>query len=113
MAMIYKICTAAEWQMALAAGAFTGSQADRRDGFIHLSAARQLRETVAKHFAGRDGLVLIAYDAAALAGLKWEASRGGDLFPHVYCVLPVAAVVWMKPLPLDAGSHKFPDGIGP
>ncbi len=113
MAIVYKICSAAEWAEATATGAFTGSEADRRDGFIHLSAAHQLRETAARHFAGRDGLVLAAYDDTALAHLKWEASRGGDLFPHVHGVLPVASASWVKPLPLAGGRHRFPGGIGP
>lgn len=113
MIILYKIISAAEWAEATAGGAFTGSEADRRDGFIHLSAAHQLRETAARHFAGRHGLVLVAYDETALANLKWEVSRGGDLFPHVYGVLPVASASWVKPLPLADGRHIFPDGIGP
>lgn len=112
MATLYKICSAAEWQKALAAGAFTGSEHDCRDGFIHLSAAHQVRETAARYFAGRDGLVLVAFDEAALANLRWEVSRGGDHFPHVYDVLPVAAARWVKPLPAAEGRHKFPDNVG-
>lgn len=113
MVRVYKICSAAEWAGATATGAFTGSAADRRDGFIHLSAAHQLRETAARHFAGRDGLLLVAYDEAVLANLKWEASRGGDLFPHLYGILPVASASWVKPLPLAGGRHRFPGGTGP
>ena len=75
-----------------------------RDGFIHFSTAAQVGETAARHFAGAADLVLVAVDAQALDGaLKWEVSRGGDLFPHLYGVLPLAAVRWAKPLPLGAG----------
>jgi len=113
MTTIYKICSAAEWSAAAASGAFTGSAADRRDGFIHLSAAHQLRATAAKHFAGRGDLVLVAFEEAVLAPVKWEVSRGGNLFPHVYGTLPVASASWVKPLSLAGGLHVFPDGIGP
>lgn len=113
MTILYKICSAAEWSAAATTGAFTGLAADRRDGFIHLSAAHQLRATTAKHFAGRGDLVLVAFEEAVLAPVKWEVSRGGDLFPHVYGTLPVAAAAWVKPLPLADGLHVFPDGIGP
>jgi uncharacterized protein (DUF952 family) len=113
MATLYKICSVAEWAEATAVGAFTGSEVDQRDGFIHLSAAHQVRDTAARHFAGRHGLVLVAYDGAALANLKWEPSRGGDLFPHVYGMLPAAAVIWAKSLPWADGGHVFPGGIGP
>jgi uncharacterized protein (DUF952 family) len=88
---IYKVCTANEWAEAVAAGAFRGSDADRRDGFIHLSTGPQLAETLRRHFAGRRDLVRVAFDADALGpGLRWEPSRGGDLFPHLYGELPVA-----------------------
>ena len=113
MTMIYKICSAAEWSDAAATGAFAGSVADRRDGFIHLSAAHQLRATAAKHFAGRGDLVLVGFEEAVLAPVKWEVSRSGDLFPHVYGTLPVASASWVKSLPLANGLHLFPDGIGP
>ncbi len=113
MTILYKICSAAEWSAAAATGAFTGSAADRRDGFIHLSAAHQLRVTAAKHFAGHGDLVLVAFEEAVLAPVKWEVSRGGDLFPHVYGTLPVASASWVKPLPLANGLHVFPGGIGP
>jgi uncharacterized protein (DUF952 family) len=108
---IYKICTASEWHEAERARRFDGTQTDRQDGYIHFSTADQLTETAAKHFAGLRDLVLVAVDAEALgAGLKWEPSRGGALFPHLYGSLPVGAVSWVKPLPLDAsGRHVFPD----
>jgi uncharacterized protein (DUF952 family) len=111
--MVYKICERALWTTAEQAGVFRGAPVDERDGFIHFSTAGQVAETAARHFAGRDDLVLVATDAARLgAALKWERSRGGALFPHLYGVLPLAAVQWVRPLPLDAdGRHLFPDLI--
>ena len=89
----FKIIDAAEWDAARARGAYDGSTVDRADGFIHLSAADQLAETAAKHYAGRDGLRLLEVDLAALGeALVWEPSRGGALFPHIYGPLPVDAV---------------------
>ena len=108
---IYKICESALWHEAERAGVFHGAGIDKRDGFIHFSTAAQVRETAAKHFAGLDDLMLVAVDADALAGaLKWEVSRGGDLFPHLYGDLPLAAVLWTRPLPLDHNQrHVFPE----
>ena len=108
MTVIYKICPSAAWNEACAAGTYAGSDDDRRDGFIHLSAAHQLAGTLARHFAGRDGLVLIAFDEEGLAGLRWEPSRGGMLFPHVYGVLSVSRARWVKNLPLQNGVHVIP-----
>ena len=106
-ARIYKIATAAEWRDAERAGGFAGSADDRRDGFIHCSTAAQLPETAARHFAGGTGLVLAAIDPAGL-DVRWEPSRGGALFPHVYGELPLSAVRWCRPLPLGAdGRHVF------
>ncbi|MEO3432148.1 DUF952 domain-containing protein [Inquilinus sp. CAU 1745] len=107
---IYKICTAAEWEAAERQGAFLGSEADIRDGFIHFSTALQAEETAAKHFAGQAGLKLVAVDAASLGDmLKWEPSRGGALFPHLYGPLPVGAAIWVADLPLGPdGRHLFP-----
>ncbi|SCF01655.1 Uncharacterized conserved protein, DUF952 family [Micromonospora haikouensis] len=100
--MIYKLLTGTEWEAARAAGHFAGSAVDRQDGFIHLSAAGQLVETARRHFAGATGLTLLAVDPAALgAALRWEPSRGGELFPHLYAALPVAAVVEAHALPAD------------
>ncbi len=105
-AAVYKILTLADWQGACATGTYGGSRDDLRDGFIHLSAAHQVAATAARHFRGIDGLVLVALDAGRLgAGLKWEPSRGGDLFPHFHGPLPVSAAVWSKPLELG------PDGV--
>jgi uncharacterized protein (DUF952 family) len=107
---LYKICPRALWQAAECDGAFHGAPVDLRDGYIHLSSADQVVETAARHFAGMDDLVLVAVDPAALAGaLRWEPSRGGALFPHLYADLPLAAVRWTAALPLDAtGRHRFP-----
>ena len=96
---IYKICRPAEWAGAERGGVFRGSPDDRRDGFIHSSTAAQLPETVEKHFTGASDLVLVAVDAAKLgAALKWESSRGGALFPHLYGDLSLTAVLWSRAL---------------
>jgi len=109
--IIYKICEHALWQEAERSGVFHGAAVDARDGFIHFSTAEQVAETAARHFAGAHGLVLVAVDADTLGGaLRYEASRGGALFPHLYGVLPVRSVRWVKPLPLAAdGRHVFPE----
>jgi len=107
---IYKICDAAAWQAAERAGEFAGAPIDLTDGYIHFSAADQVAETAARHFAGQHDLVLVAIDADTLGlALKWEPSRGGALFPHLYGTLPLRAVRWTKPLPLGPdGRHVFP-----
>src|ERR1043166_405663 len=107
---IYKICDTAPWQAAERTGEFAGAPVDLADGYIHFSAADQVRETAAKHFAGQGDLVLVAIDADALgAALKWEPSRGAALFPHLHGILPLRAVRWTKPLPLGPnGRHVFP-----
>lgn len=111
MAIIYKICSQPLWTAAEAANVFEGAPVDAKDGYIHLSTACQVRETAEKHFAGQDDLLLVAVDSERLGmALRYEISRGGDLFPHLYGPLPLAAVVWVKPLPLSAdGRHIFPD----
>jgi uncharacterized protein (DUF952 family) len=108
---IYKICDLALWQDASREGQLRGAPVDLRDGFIHFSTATQVAETAARHFAGAADLVLVAVDAPVLgAALKWEPSRGGALFPHLYGPLPIEAVRWVAPLPLDAdGRHVFPE----
>jgi uncharacterized protein (DUF952 family) len=110
MAHIYKICTAAEWREAEKAGVYRGSEVDRQDGFIHFSAAEQMAETAAKQFAGQRDLVLVAVDGDQLGDkLRWEPSRGGALFPHLYGELPLSAVERVDVLPIDAdGRHVFP-----
>ncbi len=107
MSIIYKICERAAWQEAQSTGLYHGSAVDRRDGFIHFSTAAQLAETAAKHFAGQTDLMLVAVDGDALgAALKWEVSRGGALFPHLYGALPVAAVRWARPLPDEVDGRR-------
>jgi uncharacterized protein (DUF952 family) len=108
---IYKICDAALWREAERAGVFRGAPVDLTDGYIHFSTARQVAETAARHFARMTDLVLVAVDAAALgAALRYEPSRGGALFPHLYGLLPLTAVRWVKPLRLGAeGRHVFPE----
>lgn len=110
--IVFKICTADEWAAACRAGGYAGSPADARDGFIHFSAAHQLAGTAEKHFRGQAGLLLVAVDAARLGpALRWEPSRGGDLFPHLYSRLDPAAAVWTRPLELDTdGVPMIPAG---
>lgn len=98
---IYKVLDASEWQAACAAGAYHGSPDDVRDGFIHFSAAHQLEGTLQKYFRDRHNLVLVAVPSDALGpALKFEPSRGGDLFPHLYGPLPTALALWQRPLAL-------------
>ena len=99
---VYKVVPAAMWARASPKGSFDGSADDLRDGFIHLSSAVQLAGTLAKYFRGQPDLLLIAFNTGDLEPhLKWEASRGGDLFPHYYGSLPTKLALWKKPLPLD------------
>ena len=108
---IYKIAPRALWNEAVAKGVFSGAPVDLADGYIHFSTAEQARETAAKHFAGQADLVLVAIDDATLGdALRWEVSRGGALFPHLYAELPVTAALWIKDLPLGPdGKHQFPE----
>ena len=110
---IFKLVDRAAWRAAEAAGAFAGSPVDTRDGFIHCSTAAQVRETAVRHFAGQADLLIVAVSAEALGdALRWEPSREGDLFPHVYGPLPLDAVRWAVDLPLDAaGRHVFPETV--
>lgn len=106
---IYKICPKNLWREAERAGAFAGAPIDIADGFIHFSTAEQVKETAARHFADIDGLLLIAIDGGKLGpALKYEPSRGGALFPHLYGTLGLTAVKWVKPLPLGPAGHEFP-----
>ncbi|OWU72491.1 DUF952 domain-containing protein [Marinibacterium profundimaris] len=110
--LIYKIFRRAEWEALDAAGETAGAPVDLADGFIHFSTAGQARETAAKHFAGQDDLVLAAVEADALGeALKWEPSRGGALFPHLYRPLTRAEVAWTAPLPLAGDTHDFPEAM--
>lgn len=110
MTLIYKICTQEEWRDAEQQGQFVGSAVDKADGFIHFSTAVQAEETARKHFVGQANLVLVTVDSEKLSGeLKWEESRGGALFPHLYEPLDVGAVNVVQPLPLgEDGAHVFP-----
>jgi uncharacterized protein (DUF952 family) len=100
MKTIYKVCAASEWAAAVATGTYRGSGADRRDGFIHFSTGAQLAGTLQRHFVGQRDLVQVTFDADALGpGLRWEPSRGGDLFPHFYGELPVALARDLTPVP--------------
>jgi uncharacterized protein (DUF952 family) len=105
----FKIVDAAEWGTAGAAGAYGGSAVDRADGYIHLSTADQLAETVRKHYAGRSDLLLLTVDLTVLGEtIVWEPSRGGALFPHVYGPLPVAAVTATRSFSVGAdGTPVF------
>ena len=111
-ALIFHVCKKVDWEAALASPEpYRGSADDLRDGFIHFSDAKQLESSVAKHRAGQSGLVVLAVDPARLgSALKWEPSRGGALFPHLYEPLTAQAVVWARDLPLGPnGRHVFPD----
>ena len=107
---VYHLCRAEDWAAAEVAGVYAGSDQDRRDGFLHFSSAAQIRESARRHRAGEAGLLLLTVAAAPLgAALRWEASRGGALFPHLHGVLPTSAVLSAQPLPLDkTGEHLFP-----
>ena len=114
MTTIYKICERAAWRLAEQGGTYRGSDADARDGFIHFSTAAQLAGTMARHFGGQRELVLVAVDADALgSALKWEPSRGGDLFPYLYGALPLAAVRWTKPLLDEVGGRRAVPELAP
>ena len=110
MATIYKICPAGLWQAATAAGVFAGSEVDRADGYIHFSTAGQVAGTLEKHYAGVEGLVLAAFDEAALTPpIRYERARG-MLFPHLYGSLDPKQALWVRSLPVDAdGRHVLPE----
>lgn len=106
--LIYKICPKALWDSACLEGRFVGMPIDLADGFVHFSAAAQVAETAARHFAGQDELMLIAFDADDFAdALKWEPSRGGALFPHVYGAVDPSLAVWTRPLPLGPDGNPL------
>lgn len=109
--IIYKIVPMELWQKARSSGIFRGAPIDLKDGYIHFSTAAQAVETARLHFAGERDLLLVAVDATVFGeNLKWEPSRGGDLFPHLFADLPMVAVLWERPLPLgEDGLHVFPD----
>ncbi len=109
--IVYKIVPTSLWQDARKTGVFQGAPVDLKDGFIHFSTAEQARETARLHFANVEGLLLVAVDVDALGeALRFEPSRGGQLFPHLYANLPLDAVLWERPLPLGPdGGHVFPE----
>ncbi len=109
--LIYHMCKREAWQAAEVTGAYDGSSQDRADGFLHFSTAEQIVESAAKHRAGQDGLLLLTVDAELLGdALKWEISRGGAQFPHLYGDLPLSAAIRVDELPLGPnGKHIFPE----
>ncbi len=110
MTLIYKIFRAPEFAVLAAAGRTPGAPVDVGDGFVHFSTAAQLAGTAARHFAGADGLWLVACDTSALGGaLRWEPSRGGEPFPHLYRPLLRSDIVWARPLRLGAEGHVLPE----
>jgi uncharacterized protein (DUF952 family) len=108
--LIYHVCRHDEWQEAALRGVYDGSSQDRADGFIHFSTREQIVESVGRHRTGQEGLVLLAVAPGGLGlALKWEPSRNGRLFPHLYGGLPLSAVIWVQNLPLGPdGLHIFP-----
>jgi len=113
--MIFKLVAREDWAAACRKGVFEGSRDDRRDGFIHFSASHQVRETAARHFNGVGDVMLVAIDEALLGdALVWEPSRGGDMFPHLYGPLPIAATLWTRPLATGAdGAPTIPADLLP
>ncbi|MGH1353474.1 MAG: DUF952 domain-containing protein [Thalassovita sp.] len=110
--LIYKIFRAEEWAELQAQGQTQGAPVDLADGFVHFSTAEQAAETASKHFANEDGLELLALESDTLGdALKWEPSRGGALFPHLYRALQLSDIAWHMPLPLVNGAHQFPEGM--
>ena len=112
--LVYKILTALQWAALERDGATAGAPVDQADGFVHFSTGKQVARTAAKHFAGQAGLMLLALEAGRLGpALRWEPSRAGALFPHLYGALRRADVAWARPLPLDPdGAHVFPGEVG-
>lgn len=105
--LIYKVLRAEEWAALQAAGRSQGAPVDMADGYIHFSTADQLATTLSKHFAGQDGLTLLACNAESLSpDLRWEPSRGGALFPHLYRELRLSDVLWHRPIPLGPEGHE-------
>ncbi|MBL4807989.1 MAG: DUF952 domain-containing protein [Rhodobacteraceae bacterium] len=108
---IYKIFQQDEWLFLKSNGDTDGAPIDLADGYIHFSTAETVVETAAKYFAAVDGLMILAIESEGLDPLKWEPSRGGALFPHLYRKLRMDDVLWAKPLPYTENGHDFPAGI--
>lgn len=106
----YKILTKEQLTQFLKSGTFTGAPVDIADGYIHMSTAGQVRDTLDKHFAGQANLHIAAVDLVALGEtVKWEVSRGRALFPHIYADLPLSAVMAHGPIEFDAsGELRLP-----
>lgn len=114
MTYAYKIVSRQAWDAAVGAGVFEGAAIDLQDGYIHLSTAAQAQETARRHFAGREGLVLVRLDVAKLgAALRWEPSRGGELFPHLYGPLDPALAEAVTPIHLGADGTPQLDDLPP
>ncbi len=119
--LVYRLCHPDDWRAAVAAGVFAGSEVDRRDGFIHLSGADQVPDTAARHYAAVRPLMLLTVDTHRVDGeLRWEASQGGALFPHLYGTIPVEAVLAAQCLAVDREGHLMipplmtvPGDLGP
>ncbi len=112
MTRVYKLLTRAEWAAAEARGVFEGSAVDLADGFIHFSTAAQAAETGRKYFSGLSDLLVVGFEDTALGeGLKWEPSRGGDLFPHLYGPLPTALAVEVRDVVLDEAGAPVLEGL--
>ncbi|QYX56088.1 DUF952 domain-containing protein [Roseovarius sp. SCSIO 43702] len=110
--IILKILRRSEWDRLRAEGHSDGAPVDLADGYIHFSTVAQAPETARRHFAGAGDLMLVAAESEAMGSeLKWEPSRGGENFPHLYRELRLTDVIWAQPLPLVGGQHQFPPGL--
>ncbi len=109
---IYKIFRAAEWHALLHDGETPGAPIDIKDGYVHFSTAAQCLETANKHFAGETGLCVLAVDETRMGDdLKWEPSRGGQLFPHLYRNLRLSDLIWARPMGTSEDGHALPEGV--
>lgn len=110
---IYKILRSEEWAALLHEGETRGAPIDVADGYVHFSTAAQLLETAERHFAGEAGLVVLRVEESRLGdALRWEPSRGGQLFPHLYRPLRLADLAWVRPMGSSGSGHRLPDGVG-
>ena len=110
--LIFKIFRLSEWQLMHVKGSTNGAPIDLADSYIHFSTADQIAETAAKHFADAGDLMVLALDADSLgADLRWEPSRGGQLFPHLYREIRLADLLWARPYPKGPDVHILPDGV--